>query len=31
MLRAYGARIRNRAYDESLYAYRGVEEGILER
>jgi len=24
MLRAYEARIRDRAYDESLYAYRSV-------
>jgi len=27
--RGYGARIRYRAYDESLYAYRGVGEGIF--
>jgi len=25
----YGARIRDRAYDETLYAYRGVGEGIF--
>ena len=25
----YGARIRDRAYDESLYAYRSVGEGIF--
>jgi hypothetical protein len=27
--RCYGARISERAYDESLYAYRGVGEGIF--
>ena len=27
--RGYGARIRDRAYDESLYAYRSVGEGIF--
>jgi hypothetical protein len=27
--RGYGARIRDRAYDETLYAYRGVGEGIF--
>ncbi|MCC6019076.1 MAG: hypothetical protein LM601_08590 [Candidatus Verstraetearchaeota archaeon] len=27
--RGYGARIRDRAYDEALYAYRGVGEGIF--
>jgi hypothetical protein len=25
----YGARIRDRAYDEALYAYRSVSEGIF--
>jgi hypothetical protein len=27
--RGYGARFRDRVYDESLYAYRGVVEGIF--
>jgi hypothetical protein len=27
--RGYGARIRDVAYDESLYTYRGVGEGIF--
>jgi hypothetical protein len=27
--RGYGARIRDKAYDEALYAYRGVGEGIF--
>jgi hypothetical protein len=27
--RGYGARIRDKAYDETLYAYRGVGEGIF--
>jgi hypothetical protein len=27
--RGYGARIRDRAYDEALYAYRGVGEGVF--
>ena len=27
--RGYGARIRDRAYDETLYAYRGVGGGIF--
>jgi len=27
--RGYGARIRDRAYNESLYAYRSVGEGIF--
>jgi len=27
--RGYGARIRDGAYDEDLYAYRGVGEGIF--
>jgi hypothetical protein len=27
--RGYGGRIRDRVYDESLYVYRGVGEGVL--
>ena len=27
--RGYGARIRDRVYDEDLYAYRGVGEGVF--
>jgi hypothetical protein len=27
--RGYGARIRDRAYDEALYAYKGVGEGVF--